>query len=331
MIAPSNLLVATFGVALATFYLRVSDGCVDDVLVESEEFIVPKEYKLRKDVSSVVEEFRKLFDSVFIPLLERPYDEGVRELLLSMCRFLNQSPQLKYHLLKMEIDEVQHYSTYLKDPNDLTTSDLENLNARHVDWKLRQLPELMITRRVGPTSMFYSPLDLHLRSLLNATQKKRPTSSPEKRPRYGQTTEPSSSGATKPSMDQRRQQPLQQQDQQQQPERRQAEASLPGDAASQVIRDAMSNLESIKSEVIKLLEEVANHHGMSKETHDFRVLEERLLQCQLKLDSIGSHTPEIRSKRKSIIDSSESTIAVLHTKVKLNADFKEIFENLTST
>lgn len=130
MIPPSRLMAAIFGFALATVHMAGSDGHNSDDSVDVDQ-VIPHEYKLRKALLPVIEEFENMYDSVFMPkTYERPYDQNVLELLFSMRRFLYQSPELEKWLKESELENVLYFSYVLRKPATLSDEDIKAM----LDW-----------------------------------------------------------------------------------------------------------------------------------------------------------------------------------------------------
>lgn len=125
MIAPPHILVAAFGIALMSSLIYNSDGYNDPVTIDE---ILPTEYEFRKALVPVIQEFERMYDSVFLrKSYQRPYNENVLELLFSMRRFLDQKPKLKRWLKPHEVAEVLHYSDALREPDSLTRREIQDL------------------------------------------------------------------------------------------------------------------------------------------------------------------------------------------------------------
>lgn len=93
-------------------------------------------------------------------------------------------------------------------------------------------------------------------------------------------------------------------------------------------QDPQSAINSVKSDVIKLVKDIANFEGISKDMKEYRYIEEMLTRCLIQLDSIQCSGQDLRQQRKSTVKSIESAIDVLSKRAKLNADMKQLYENL---
>lgn len=93
-------------------------------------------------------------------------------------------------------------------------------------------------------------------------------------------------------------------------------------------QDPLCAINSIRSDVIKLVKDIANFEGVSKDLKEYKYLDEMLTRCLIRLDSIQCSEQDIRQQRKSTVKNVESAIDVLSKKAKLNADMKQLYENL---
>lgn len=163
--SPTGTTVAMVGVALVAALLVSTCDAYDPDDVSINE-VVPEVFKVRQAVLPVVEEFEKMYDSVFMPMrYERPYDEDVLQLLMDMRKFLDQAPKLVRWLKQDEVQEVMFYSDALREPDSLTREDVRRIlhrpySAEHKPFTNRR------RRQVLPTKNGHeSPIQAYLASL----------------------------------------------------------------------------------------------------------------------------------------------------------------------
>lgn len=285
--SPIGLLVVTVGVFFA-FHGHVSGAPTHDQ-------IVPDEYTTRTYLVPVFVEFRKMFDSVFLPTPERPYDQSVDYLLSSMNKFLDQSETLRRMLFKEEVDLVRYFAEklllkggYVADWGyhmlaDDYKREVESAHNRCIEWRRDHLVQYVSARKqVGPIDQARdTPLETYIKSQID------------------EFDVDSHSGD----------------------ESRQPEASVVEDTARYnvtAVANSMKELARIRSEAERLAEEADKYNDNSEDTYDFRRLTEMFTRLQLQLDSINSIDADVRHARKAVVDSIEAAIELLHARVKSN-------------
>jgi len=90
-------------------------------------------------------------------------------------------------------------------------------------------------------------------------------------------------------------------------------------------------INSIKSDLTNLLQEITKFSGLSAKSKEYRYLDEMLTRCMLNLDNIevGDST-DLRQHRRTAIKFVDQATDILQRKLQINTDIQNLSENMAT-